>query len=111
MLENISGARINLPLNITAAGDNIVIAGQPNRAIFIHEFIGDLAGATSLTIKNGAATSLALFTLADSQGITLSNVANLNGEPRFVVSPGNDFIINLLGAATFNGNLYYSWRD
>ena len=94
---------------VTAAiGSNTLVAAQTDAYIYVHELIGDLAGAGNLIVKAGTRT-LASFTLDAGQGITLQDEAGMDGVPRFECKPGEAFIIEVTGG-TFSGSLDYSLR-
>lgn len=111
MLKNISGAKINITVSAGIAGDNILVAGTPGSSIFVYELIGSPSVASTVKIKDGAAdVGKALFVEGIQQGLTLTEVAGEDGEPRFWTTPGNDLILNVT-AGTFTGNLYYALRQ
>lgn len=89
-------------------GTTTLVAAQSDAYIYVHELIGDLAGAGNLTIKAGSRT-LAAFVLDAGQGITLQDEPGMDGVPRFECRPGEGFIVEVTGG-TFNGSLDYSFR-
>lgn len=111
MMQDIAGEKINIPINVTGSGDFTIIAAQPNKAIYIYELIGDVNATTNLSVKSGASSTLGTFGLADSQGLTLTSVGNLEGVPRFVIKPNEAFILNMSAPATYIGNVYYAIRE
>lgn len=108
MLQGVHERKINIPVLTVIPGDNIVITGQDDRYIYIHELIGDLDVAGTLTVKAGARI-LAAFDLAAGQGITLTDEPGEDNRPRFECYPGEDFILNLSAGSIFKGNVHYSW--
>lgn len=105
---NLSGHKYTIPF--TATGSNsVLVAGQAGKAIFVHEIIGSNSLAASVSVKNGT-TILDTQALQANQGVTWSNIANLQGEPRFICTPGNDLRMDI-SAGTFTGGLVYSFRE
>ena len=107
MLQDAHTKKIAIPVT-AVVGTNTVIAAEPNAYLYIHELIGDLAGAGNLTIMAGART-LAAFVLDAGQGITLQDEPGMDGMPRFECKPGEAFILVVSGG-TFNGACDYSLR-
>ena len=107
MLQDAHTKKISIPVTATV-GDTVVIAGQTDRWIYIHELIGDLAAAGNLIVKSGS-TTLASFTLDTGQGVTLQDEPGADNVPRFECKPGDDFILTVTGG-TFNGACHYSLR-
>lgn len=98
-----------IAIPVTApVGTTTIIAADANAYIYVHELIGDLAGAGNLTIMAGART-LAAFVLDAGQGITLQDEPGMDGVPRFECKPGEAFILVVTGG-TFNGACDYSLR-
>ena len=106
MLTDVHEGKINVPLELSA-GDNIVVPGNSDRWVYIHEIIGSLDTAGTLEIRSGS-TVLATFDLAANQGITEDDVSGDEGVPRFKITAGQNFIIN--PSANFTGALQYSFR-
>jgi hypothetical protein len=107
MLQDIHSKKISIPV-AAPIGTTVLIAGAADRYIYIHELIGDLAGAGNLTIMAGSRT-LAAFVLDAGQGITEQDEPGMDGAPRFECRPGEDFILVVTGG-TFNGSCDYSFR-
>ena len=89
-------------------GTTTVVAANADAYIYVHEIIGDLAGAGNLTIMAGART-LATFVLDAGQGITEQDEPGEDNAPRFECRPGEAFILTVTGG-TFNGSCHYSLR-
>ncbi len=107
MLQDAHTKKISIAV-AAAVGTNTIIAGDTSRWIYIHEVIGDLAGAGNLIIRSGA-TELASFALGAGQGITEIDQPGNDNVPRFEIKPGDDFILEVTGG-TFNGSVNYSFR-
>ena len=89
-------------------GTTEVVAAQDDAYIYVHELIGDLAGAGNLIIKAGTRI-LASFALDAGQGITEQDEPGMDGVPRFECKPGEAFKLVVTGG-TFNGSIDYSFR-
>lgn len=109
MLTDIHEAKVNIPVSINDSGDNIIVAGDSESWIYVHEIIGDAEADVTLQVKSGSDV-LAEFMLSAGQGLTLDDVAGDDGVPRFKCKPGDDFIINLSSAVQFTGGVQYSRR-
>jgi len=107
MLQDAHTKKISIAL-AAAVGTNIIIAGEDERWIYIHEIIGDLAGAGNLIVRSGT-TVLASFAMDAGQGLTDQDQPGNDNVPRFEIKPGDDFILEVTGG-TFNGSLNYSFR-
>ena len=107
MIVDVHSKKISIPV-AAAVGTTVLIAGATDRYIYIHELIGDLAGAGNLTVMAGSRT-LAAFVLDAGQGLTEQDEPGMDGAPRFECRPGEDFILVVTGG-TFNGSCDYSLR-
>ena len=107
MIQDAHSKKIAIPVT-APIGTNTIVAANPDAYIYVHELIGDLAGAGNLTIMAGART-LAAFTLDAGQGITEQDEPGMDGVPRFECKPGEALILVVTGG-TFNGALDYSLR-
>lgn len=108
MLFNLSGQKYTVPFTATGT-DAVLVAGVAGKAIFVHEIIGSNSLAATVSIKNRH-TILDTQSLQANQGVTWSNIANLEGEPRFICAPGNDLSMDI-SVGTFTGGLVYSFRE
>ncbi len=107
MLQDAHTRKISIPVT-APVGDTTVIAAVPGAWIYVHELIGDLASAGTLTILSGS-TTLADFTLDEGQGITEQDEPGEDNRPRFECKPGDNFILRVTGG-TFKGACHYSLR-
>lgn len=107
MLQDVHSKKTSIAV-AAAVGTTVLVAADPNAYIYIHELIGDLAGAGNLTIMAGTRT-LAAFVLDAGQGITEQDEPGMDGVPRFECKPGEAFSLVVTGG-TFNGSLDYSFR-
>lgn len=107
MLQDAHSRKISI--SVTAPiGDTEVIPAVDGAWIYVHELIGDLAAAGTLTVKSGSAV-LAAFTLDQGQGITLQDEPGEDNRPRFECKPGEAFTLTVTGG-TFSGACHYSLR-
>lgn len=107
MLQDVHSKKISIPV-AAAVGTTTLVAAQADAYIYVHELIGDLAGAGNLIVKAGSRT-LASFVLDAGQGITEQDEPGMDGVPRFECKPGEALILEVTGG-TFNGALDYSLR-
>jgi len=107
MLQDAHSRKVSIPVT-APVGDTTVIAAVDGAWIYVHELIGDLASAGTLSIKSGT-TELAAFTLDAGQGITEQDEPGEDNRPRFECKPGDAFVLTVTGG-TFTGACHYSLR-
>lgn len=105
MLQGVHGRKISEAVS-APVGTNTVIAANSNAWLYIHELIGDLSAAGTVTIKAGSRT-LGSFDLDQGQGLTEQDEPGEDGRPRFECKPGEAFILVVTGG-TFTGSIDYS---
>lgn len=110
MLQDAHSRKENLSISISGPGDNVIVSGDTDRWIYVHEIIGDFDANDILEVKAGT-TVLATFDLDEGQGITLTDEPGEDNRPRFECPPGQDFILAITGSSTFTGNVNYSFRQ
>lgn len=112
MLQDAHSRKIKEPIS-AAAGDTILIPRNPDAWNYIHEIIGDLSAAGTVEILGIDADdneeSMATFTLADGQGLTLQDEPGEDNRPRFEFRPDQDAVMRT-GGGTFIGALDRSVR-
>ena len=108
-MQNIHGETVRAALNFGANGDNIIVPAVTLGEIFVHEIVGDASAVVTMTVKAGARV-LGIFNLAADQGITLTDIPSMGGEPRFKCFQGEAFILSLSGAVPFQGSISYSFK-
>lgn len=97
------------PIDISTAGDNIIVAGDPIQGIYVRQLLLTTAGgAQTITLKNGS-TTLSNFLLNNDDGVILENTSF---DYPFILecNPGEDFIINLSAGTQVIGHLVYGFR-
>ncbi len=109
MLTDVHEGKISAVVSISDSGDNVIVTGDADSWIYVHELIGDADSDVTLTVKAGG-RPLAEFTLSEAQGLTLDDIPGDDGVPRFKCYPGEDFIINLSAGVQFTGSIVYSRR-
>lgn len=97
------------PISISAAGDNIIVAGIPNNWIYIHQIalVAD-GGANLVTLKKGA-TDLSYIPLIADMAFVFENTRP-DYPYLFDIESNVDFIINLTAATSIKGHIIYSLR-
>ncbi len=112
MLQDAHSRKISEAIT-AAAGDNVLIEAVDGEWHYIHEIIGDLstAGTVSIVAINQSAAEriLGTFTLADGQGLTLQDEPGEDNRPRFEFKPDEDAVLRTVGA-TFIGSMHWSIR-
>lgn len=101
--------KITIPVNVTATGDTVLVAGDTESWIYIHELIGSCDDAETIKLLEDS-NELARFELDANQGITLSDINGDEGVPRFKIKLNKDFVMNKSTGGTFTGSLVYSRR-
>jgi hypothetical protein len=95
-------------ISIASSGDNTVIAAISGKSIKVHQiWLTAVGGAVNLIFKDGASTSLNA-TAVPLTAAGSSMTFQYTGEPWWLTSPGNAFIINLSGAVSVTGRIYYT---
>ena len=92
-------------INISASGDNTIVAAVTAQTIRVHKLFLAASGAVSIKFKDGASTDfMPAFPLQAYGGMVLDS----DQDPWFVTTAGNALIINLSAAVQVSGILYYS---
>ena len=107
MLQDAHSRKISIPVS-APVGTTSVITSVPGTWLYVHELIGDLSAAGTITIKAGSRT-LAVFNLDAGQGLTEQDEPGEDNRPRFECMPGEDFILVVTGG-DFIGACHYSLR-
>ena len=100
---------LNAALSFAAAGDNTAISAVSGVNLKIWKVVitNGVATAQTVTLKDGAATSLTgAMPLATSIGAQLILGDGIN--PLFILTSGNAFIVNLLNPTNVAGFVQYT---
>jgi hypothetical protein len=112
MLQDAHSRKISAGVT-AAAGDTVLIARNPDEWHYIHELIGDLSAAGTVSViaidSNATEHLLGNFELADGQGLTLQDEPGEDNRPRFEFNPDQNAVLRCVGG-TFNGSLHWSKR-
>lgn len=96
------------------AGDTVVVPYTANQWHYIHEIIGDMSAAGTVSVvainQSAAERILGTWTLADAQGLTLQDEPGEDNRPRFEFMPGEDAVLRTSGG-TFIGGIHWSIRE
>lgn len=92
-------------LNFSVAGDTSAVAGVAAQTVRIWRLFFVVAAAVNITLKDGAATN---FTGAMTFLAGGALVLDFCGEPWFVTSAANAFVINCSAAVQVSGRVYYT---
>jgi len=115
MIQDASSRHISSAIN-AAPGDTVLIARNLTTPAwnYIHEIIGDLstAGSMSIIAINSAAAErvLGTFNLGDGQGLTLQDQSGQDNRPRFEFNPDENAVMRCV-TGTFTGSLERSIRN
>lgn len=113
MLQDAHSRKISQAVS-AAPTDTIIIPFVADEWHYIHELIGDLstAGSISIVAINQSAVEriLGTFNLADGQGLTLQDEPGEDNRPRFEFKPGEDAVLRCV-SGTFVGSVHWSIRN
>ncbi len=107
MLQDAHSRKVSIPVS-AGIGTDTIIAAHSDAWIYIHELIGDLSAAGTVTVQAGS-RNLGSFELADGQGLTEQDEPGEDNRPRFECAPGEAFVLVVTGG-TFKGSCHYSLR-
>ena len=94
-------------INAASSGDNTIISAVATKTIRIYDMIWRASGTVTVTLKDGAATSLeGAHSCVQGDGMVYDEKPS--GEPHFVLTAGNAFIIGLSGAVQNSGHCWYT---
>lgn len=100
----VTGPVLSVAYNSSASGDTIAVPAVAGKKLEIYRVIVVVTGATTLTFKDGAGTSL---TGPMDIGALGSIILDPTSLPWFETSAGNDFIINSSAATKVAGKIDY----
>lgn len=91
--------------NVSASGDNVLVAGISAKTIRVMRLLLIASAPVTINFKDGAGTTLmGPITLGSGGSIVLDDT----GEPWFVTSAANDFILNLSAAVQVTCTLWFT---
>jgi hypothetical protein len=96
---------LELPINFTATGDNLIIPGVSSQIIRVYRYFLMVRTATDLTFKDGASN---LQTGPMPMAANEAMVFTFDTKPWFTLSLGNAFIINSSGGNQVSGRVYFT---
>lgn len=97
-----------IPIDITAAGDNIIIPASDDLIYVRQLLLTAPGGANVIELKNGSEV-LSNFGINANDGIVLE-MSWFDYPFLFECDPGEDFIINLGTGTNVKGHLVYGYR-
>jgi len=113
MLQDAHSRKISEAVS-APVGDTIIIAAANDAWNYIHELIGDLSAAGTMSViainADDDERILGTFQLGDGQGLTLQDEPGEDNRPRFEFKPGEDAVIRTVGG-TFTGSVHRSIRN
>ena len=96
-----------VPLNISAGGDNVVIAGIAGKQIKVFRIKWVCSAAVTVTVKDGASNVLdGPMSFSTNEGAVL-DWPGYDGPPWYTTTSGNALIFNLSSGVQVGGNLDY----
>lgn len=99
-------ALTNASVSASSSGDNTIVAGTAAQTVRVFKLVLVAASAVSVTIKDGAGSSLTGAIPLVANGSLVIDAPD--GEPEFITSSGNGFIVNLSSAVTVTGWVQYT---
>lgn len=95
----------NAAINASSTGDNVIVSTQSAQTVRVFRMYFVVSAATTITFKSGGGTALsgAISLLANG-----AIVLDFDGEPWFLTTASQAFIINQTGTAQISGTIYYT---
>lgn len=94
------------------AGDNTVVAGVAGKFIEVFGLFLASSAAVNVTLKNGtggtALTGAIPVAVAPANYLSFLTSLNSDVAPLFTATGGNNFVVNVSGAATVTGTIWYT---
>ncbi len=95
----------NAVINFSAAGDNVVVSTVSLQTVRVYRILFTATTATTFTFKSGGSTALSgVMSLAANGSVVL----DFTGEPWYITTAGQAFIINQTGTAQISGTVWYT---
>lgn len=89
-----------LPVNFSASGDNVLVAGVIGKVIKVWRMFVVADDVTTLIFKDGSSP------LSGPLSGKLRIVLDLNDKPWYQTSPGNDFVVHQSSGIQVGGTLW-----
>lgn len=96
----------NGAINFASSGDNAVIAATQGKQIKVYSLFFTVSAAATVTIKDGANTSLSGPLNFAAAGANM--FLDYRQQPWFIGSNSNALIFNSTGTVQFSGSIYYT---
>jgi hypothetical protein len=104
---NVPNPFTQAPINISASGDNVVVAAVAGRQIKVFRIKFLTSAAVTVAVKDGPSTVLdGPLPFGANQGMVL-DWPGYDGPPWYTTAAGHALILNLGGAVQIGGNLDY----
>ena len=98
------------PINLSTSGDHSLIAGSAGTVITIYKLVIWVASACTIVLKNGNSGQTPVA-INGASGFNLPAQTSFiyNGDENpLIMTPGNDFVLNLGSSVNVNGWAYYA---
>ena len=102
----ISGTILTAAINTASSGDNTIVAAVSGEKVQVWKIFFWVNGTVSVTIKDGASTSLTGAMAMVAQNEFYKRLDETI--PWFTTTAGNALVINLSGAIQISGRVYYT---
>ena len=91
-------------INAASSGNNILVTGISGKVTKVWKLFCVFNAAVNIKWIDGTTDLTGVKNMLANGSITL----DLDGDPWFTCSDGNDFILNLSGAVQSSGRIYYT---
>lgn len=106
-MSNLNDGFLSTIVNIAGAGDNTIVTGVATQKVFVFGLWLWSNGIVTITIKDGAGTSLTGGMALVAQSNPRFDLNQPNNEPWFVTTAGNGLLINLGAGIQISGRMLY----
>lgn len=91
-------------INTTTTGDNTIVAGISSQTVRVFRMFFVVSAATTITFKDGSTGMTGAMTFNAGGAFIL----DFQGDPWFVTTASNGFVINQSGTAQISGRVYWT---